>query len=235
MRFEPVLQPGRLIKRYKRFLADIELDNGEQITIHCPNTGAMTGCAEPGWQLWFSDSNNPKRKYRHTWEWVENQHGHRIMVNTGRANAIAQQAIEQGAIPALNHYQQIRREVKYGSENSRIDLLLQKGEQVDCYVEVKNVTLLGAAGQGYFPDAVTSRGQKHLRELMTMVEQGYRGCILFVVPHSGITRVSPAAHIDAEYAQLCQQAQQTGVEFFAISATPTEVGIEIGKVIDVTI
>ncbi|WP_298444049.1 DNA/RNA nuclease SfsA [uncultured Ferrimonas sp.] len=235
MKFEAPLQSARLIKRYKRFLADIQLDDGSEITIHCPNTGAMTGCAEAGWRVYYSDSNNPKRKYRHSWEWVENDQGHHIVVNTGRANALAEQALQAQMLAPLAAYQQIRREVKYGHENSRIDLLLQQPDLPDCYVEVKNVTLLAENGQGYFPDAVTTRGQKHLRELMAMVTAGHRACILFLVPHSGITRVAPAAHIDPTYAELCQQAQQSGVEFYAISAQANANGIDLVGTIDVTI
>lgn len=235
MKFELPLESGTLIKRYKRFLADVMLDNGEQITIHCPNTGAMTGCAEPGWRAYFSDSNNPKRKYRHTWEWVTSDNGDAIVVNTARANGLAEQAINEQRIEPLAAYRKVRREVKYGSENSRIDLLLQNSDLVDCYVEVKSVTLLEQQGQGFFPDAVTVRGQKHLRELMAMVAQGNRACILFIVAHTGITSVAPAEHIDPTYAQLCREAQQAGVEFYAISASANATGITLGDLLDVTI
>ncbi|QIZ77680.1 DNA/RNA nuclease SfsA [Ferrimonas lipolytica] len=235
MKFEPKLESARLIKRYKRFLADIELANGTQITIHCPNTGAMTGCAEPGWRVHYSDSNNPKRKYRHTWEWVENGQGDAIVVNTGRANYLAEEALTNKLIPQLAGYNSIKREVKYGQENSRIDLLLQNSDLCDCYVEVKNVTLLAEDGQGYFPDAVTTRGQKHLRELMSMVAQGSRACILFVVAHSGITKVTPAEHIDPKYAQLCRDAVAGGVEFYAVSAHAHSEGISLIEPIDVMI
>ncbi|GAA5191828.1 DNA/RNA nuclease SfsA [Ferrimonas gelatinilytica] len=217
MQFPTPLQSATLVKRYKRFLADVICDDGRELTLHCPNTGAMTGCAEPGWTVWFSDSGNPKRKYPCTWEWVESDRGHRIMVNTGRANALAQEGIEAGLLPELAEYPNLRREVRYGQENSRIDLLLQGEGLPDCYVEVKNVTLLEEDGQGYFPDAVTTRGQKHLRELMAICAEGERAAILFIVPHSGIDRVAPAAHIDPDYARLCREARDAGVGFFALS------------------
>ncbi|WP_067662465.1 DNA/RNA nuclease SfsA [Ferrimonas marina] len=226
MKFSTPLQSARLIKRYKRFLADVIDDQDQEFTLHCPNTGAMTGCAGPGWTVWYSDSQNPKRKYPCTWEWVESDAGHRIMVNTGRANALAQEGIEAGLLAPLANYPQIRREVRYGEENSRIDLLLSAEGKADCYVEVKNVTLLGEEGQGYFPDAVTLRGQKHLRELMAMVQQGHRAAILFVVPHTGIERVAPAEHIDPAYAQLCRDAKAAGVEFYALACDCDTHGVQ---------
>ncbi|MBY5980511.1 DNA/RNA nuclease SfsA [Ferrimonas balearica] len=216
MEFSPPLYSATLIKRYKRFLADIQGDDGSEMTLHCPNTGAMTGCAEPGWRVWYSDSGNPKRKYPCTWELVQNDQGHWICVNTGRANGLAELGIRNGLLESLAADADIRREVRYGSENSRIDLLLSGNDLISCYIEVKSVTLLGDNGQGYFPDAVTARGQKHLRELMEMVQQGHRAVLLFVVPHTGIERVSPAQHIDPEYARLCREAVGAGVEFLAL-------------------
>ncbi|GAA4895228.1 DNA/RNA nuclease SfsA [Ferrimonas pelagia] len=216
MEFSTPLDSATLIKRYKRFLADVTLQDGSETTLHCPNTGAMTGCAGVGWRVWYSTSDNPKRKYPCTWEWVESDRGDRIMVNTARANGLAEEAIRAKLLPILSSYDVIKREVKYGAENSRIDLLLQGADGIDCYVEVKNVTLLGQDGQGYFPDTVTTRGQKHLRELMTMVQAGQRAAILFIVPHTGIQRVAPAVHIDEDYARLCHQAQQAGVQFYAV-------------------
>lgn len=225
MEFSPPLHSAVLIKRYKRFLADIRQQDGAEMTLHCPNTGAMTGCAEPGWRVWYSDSGNLKRKYPCTWELVENELGHRICVNTGRANALAEEGIRAGLLASLNDYSSIRREVRYGSENSRIDLLLSGNDLISCYVEVKNVTLLGDEGQGYFPDAVTARGQKHLRELMEVVQQGQRAVLLFMAAHTGIERVSPASHIDPEYARLCREAAAVGVEFLALGCDMDDTGI----------
>lgn len=215
MIFDPPLQSGLLVARYKRFLTDVLLESGETITLHCANTGAMTGCAEPGTRVWYSTSNNPKRKLAHSWEIAESPAGHFICVNTARANQIARELIEQGALAPLAGYARLRTEVKYGEENSRIDLLLEDDERPSCYIEVKSVTLLDErvqAGMGYFPDAVTSRGAKHLRELMAMKAAGHRAVLLFMVLHSGIARMRPATHIDPLYSQLIVQAMAAGVE-----------------------
>jgi sugar fermentation stimulation protein A len=215
MQFDPPLQRATLLRRYKRFLADIQTPDGTELTIHCPNTGAMTGCAEPGSSVWYSESANPKRKYPHTWELAQNSAGDWMVINTQMANHLAEQTVRENHIEAFSAYETIRREVRYGLEKSRIDLLLQQPGLADCYIEVKSVTL-NESGVGFFPDAVTLRGQKHLRELSQMVAEGHRAAVLFVVAHSAIDVVKPAAHIDPEYARLCIQAARQGVEFFAI-------------------
>lgn len=224
MRFPMPLQSAILIKRYKRFLADVTTPDGQILTLHCANTGAMTGCAEPGDTVWYSTSSNPKRKYAHSWELTETQAGDFICVNTLQANALVKEAIELGRIPELAGYSSLRSEVRYGEENSRIDFLLQHDDKPDCYVEVKSVTLLEQS-RGYFPDAVTVRGQKHLRELQSMVEQGHRAVLLFAVLHSGIDQVSAARHIDPVYATLFEQVQKQGVEVVCYKAklSPTEI------------
>ena len=165
MKFLPPLESATLLKRYKRFLADIQFDDGSERTIHCANTGAMTGCATPGDKVWFSTSDNPKRKYPNSWELSQTAAGHRICINTARANQLAVEGIQQGVITELLDYEQLQTEVKYGQENSRIDILLSDPQKATCYIEVKSVTLLAeeSQGQGFFPDAVTTRGQKHLR------------------------------------------------------------------------
>lgn len=213
-----MLQKGTLIKRYKRFLADITNESGEQITIHCPNTGAMTGCAEPGFTVYYSTSDNKKRKYPNTFELAQNEHGHYIGINTIKANELAQQAIELGLIPELDGYHQLQREVKYGTENSRIDLKLQFDNKPDCYIEVKSATLLLDATKhlGAFPDAVTTRGQKHLRELSRLVESGQRAMLIFMVQHTGIQKVTIAEHIDQKYAEEFKKAVTAGVEIVVI-------------------
>lgn len=217
MLFNPKFEQGILIKRYKRFLADIELGDGTQLTIHCPNTGSMRNCLFPGEKVWYSTSDNPKRKYPNTWEQAQTDTGDIIGINTGRANELAAEAIANETITELSGYANLRREVKYGSENSRIDLLLDDPKLGRCYIEVKSCTLL-ENGQGYFPDAVTTRGQKHLRELMEMVSLGHRAVLLFVVQHSGITSVAAAQHIDPDYSQLLVQAHRAGVEILAYCA-----------------
>ncbi|OLQ80367.1 sugar fermentation stimulation protein SfsA [Photobacterium proteolyticum] len=217
MKFDPPLQAAKLIRRYKRFLADIEFPDGEVRTIHCANTGAMTGCAEPGSTVWYSTSDNPKRKYPNSWELTHTLDGDWICVNTARANRLAEEAINKNVITELQGYSSLRTEVKYGCENSRIDILLTAGDKPPCYIEVKSVTLL-EDGQGFFPDAVTSRGQKHLRELMEVAKNGDRAVLFFAILHSGIENVSAAHHIDPDYHKLIQQAERAGVEIICYKA-----------------
>ncbi|WP_272687693.1 DNA/RNA nuclease SfsA [Providencia sp. PROV079] len=220
MEFEPALQPATLIKRYKRFLADVTLPSGEEITIHCANTGAMTGCATPGDTIWYSTSNNTKRKYPYSWELTKTADGHFICINTLRANQLVAQALTEKHIPELSEYSVIKPEVKYGTENSRIDFFLTQNGLPDCFIEVKSVTLL-ENNQGFFPDAVTLRGQKHLRELMHIAKEGKRAILLFVALHTGINVASAAAHIDKQYAQLLEAARQSGVEVLCYQADIT--------------
>ncbi|MDN3609077.1 DNA/RNA nuclease SfsA [Vibrio ostreicida] len=234
MKFDPSLKSAQLIKRYKRFLADISLPNKTDITIHCANTGAMTGCATPGNTIWYSTSDNPKRKYPNSWELTETSCGDLICVNTARANQLAVEAIASGTIPELLGYQDLRTEVKYGNENSRIDILLKSERRPNCYIEVKSVTLLDdkQSGQGRFPDAVTTRGQKHLRELTEMAQNGSRAILLFTVLHSGIEKVSPAHHIDAQYSQLLKVAQERGVEVLCYKAQLSNSEMRLNERID---
>lgn len=185
MKFEPELESGKLIKRYKRFLADIKLDDNSERTIHCANTGAMTGCAEPDSTVFFSTSSNLKRKYPNSWELSVTENNHTICVNTLRSNQLVVEAIQDQNIKELTEYDELKTEVKYGSENSRIDILLTGKSLPDCYIEVKSVTLLSESGQGFFPDAVTTRGQKHLRELSEMAQLGHKAILFFAVLHSG--------------------------------------------------
>tara|TARA_Y100000780_G_scaffold30460_1_gene24958 strand:- start:27 stop:722 length:696 start_codon:yes stop_codon:yes gene_type:complete len=218
MKFPEPLVEGRLIRRYKRFLADVQLPDDTEVTAHCPNTGSMLGCQPENARVWLSRSDNPKRKLQYTWELVETAPGVLACVNTARPNAQARAAIEAGVVQSLAGYSQCRAEVRYGSEKSRIDLLLSgHGHEPDAWVEVKNVTL-AEGGEGYFPDAVTERGQKHLRELMAQVQNGDRAVLFFVVNHTGIEQVRPADHIDARYGQLLREACEAGVEVIAYRA-----------------
>ncbi|OON39911.1 sugar fermentation stimulation protein SfsA [Izhakiella australiensis] len=234
MEFSPALRPATLIARYKRFLADVVTAEGETLTIHCANTGAMTGCATPGDTIWYSTSDSSTRKYPHSWEITQTREGHWINVNTLRTNAVVREALESGWIPELSGYETLKAEVKYGSERSRIDFLLQAEEQVNCYIEVKSVTLL-QQGKGYFPDAVTERGQKHLRELISVAAEGHRAVLMFAVMHSGIEDVSPARHIDGRYAALLVQAQQHGVEVLAYKASLSHLGMQLKSSVTVTL
>lgn len=234
MKFSPPLLHGKLLKRYKRFLADVELPSGEQITIHCPNTGSMKNCNDPGADVWFSDSQNPKRKYQHTWEIVAVAEGTaKAGINTGLANKLVKEAIVDGVIKELQGYGSIRTEVKYGHENSRIDLLLEnEGQQ--CFVEVKNATL-GEGEVCYFPDAVTERGRKHLRELAAMVEEGHRAVLLFAVQHTGVKEMRPADHIDSAYGETLRAVKAAGVEVLAYQACINEQEIYLHKQLPVVL
>ena len=222
------LKKATLIKRYKRFLADIILEDGTETTLHVANTGAMTGCAEPGDTIWYSTSTNSKRKYPFSWELTQTKDNHFICVNTMRANQLVEEAIKAELISELVGYKNLKREVKYGNENSKVDIFLSQATsnsiEKDAYVEVKSVTLLGqttkqhADGQGFFPDAVTIRGQKHLRELTTLRQQGSRTVLFFAILHSGINKVSAAKHIDEKYSELLKAAQTANVEVIAYKA-----------------
>lgn len=228
MDYHPALRRATLVQRYKRFLADVITPEGEALTIHCANTGAMTGCATPGDTVWYSTSASLTRKYPHSWELTETQQGDWICVNTLRANSLVKEAISHQMIPELSGYTAMRSEVKYGAEKSRIDFLLQADNRTNCYIEVKSVTLL-QQGKGYFPDAVTVRGQKHLRELAKIAEEGERAVLFFAVLHSGIEDVSPARHIDAQYAELLAQAKRSGVEVLCYKARLSPEGLFIEK------
>ncbi|KTF17381.1 MULTISPECIES: DNA/RNA nuclease SfsA [Pseudoalteromonas] len=223
MKYSPALQSATLLKRYKRFLADLQLKDGSEFTAHCANTGKMTGCAEPGFSAFYSTSDNAKRKYPQSLELTKNNLSQLICVNTAIANKVVEEAINNNVITELNGYEQLQSEVKYGSENSRIDFLLTDSSKSDCYVEVKSVTLLSQSdpqsAQGYFPDAQTLRGQKHIRELIEMIEQGHRAVLLFAVLHEGINKVSGAAHIDEKYNALLNHAISKGVEVLVYKAS----------------
>ncbi|MCE0558693.1 MULTISPECIES: DNA/RNA nuclease SfsA [unclassified Motilimonas] len=228
MQFTPPLQAATLVKRYKRFLADVILEDGREVTVHIANTGAMTNCGSPGDTIWLSYSDNSKRKYAYSWELSQTQTGQLICVNTQRANQIVKQALLEQRIPELAQYSTIQAEVKYGDENSRIDFLLNDDELADCYVEVKSVTLLDQEN-GWFPDTKTPRGQKHLRELMAIKQTGARAVLLFAVMHSGIKTVSAAKQIDPIYNQLINEAQLAGVEILVYQAELSATELYLNK------
>ncbi|WP_314386737.1 DNA/RNA nuclease SfsA [Pseudomonas brenneri] len=215
MRFHPPLEEGRLIRRYKRFLADIETAAGELLTIHCPNTGSMFNCMVEGGPVWFSRSNDPKRKLPGTWEIAQTPQGRLACVNTARANQLVEEALNAGVITELNGFTALKREVPYGQEKSRIDFRLDYPDGA-AYVEVKSVTL-GFDGTpiAAFPDAVTQRGAKHLRELAHLARSGVRAVQLYCVNLSGIDGVRPAEEIDAGYAAALREAKAAGVQVLA--------------------
>ena len=229
MRFPSPLLRGRLIQRYKRFLADIVLDSGETITATCPNTGSMLGLNAPGSVVWVSKSDSVTRKYAHTWELIETDLGAGpalVGINTGHPNKLVAEAIEARRIKALNGYASLRREVKYG-EASRIDLLLEDDKKGRCYVEIKNVHLMRTAGLAEFPDCVTARGVKHLRELAQMVAEGHRAVMLFLIQRTDAKRFRLADDLDPTYAAAFREASAAGVEAmaYACALSPEEISV----------
>ena len=214
MNYTSGLTEARLIKRYKRFLADVRLNDGSIITVHCANTGAMTGCQPENARVWLTQSDNNKRKYPYSWELVELEDKALACINTSLTNKVVKQAIDDNLIAELADYPNCRTEVIYGEENSRIDFLLSHNDQL-CYVEVKHVTLKVDNRLGAFPDAVTKRGQKHLRELISQVQLGHRAVMLFIVMRTDIDTIVTADSIDPEYGQLLRQAVDMGVEVIA--------------------
>ena len=226
MKFTQTLRAASLLRRYKRFLVDVELDDGTRLTAACPNTGSMLGCCTPGSRVWLSASDSPTRKYRHTWELVEVE-GVLVGINTGLPNKLVREAIERGVITELGAYASLRGEVAFGAERSRIDLLLQDPARVDCYVEVKNVTAAVEQGVALFPDAVSARGAKHLRELMRLTADGRRAVLVYCVQRGDVGEVRPADAIDPRYGRTLREALAAGVEVLAYRARVTSQAIEL--------
>lgn len=229
MRFPAPLIPATLVKRYKRFLADVVMPDGTTITAHVANPGAMTGLAAPGARVWLSKSDKPGRKLPHSWELVEVDFGggpELVGVNTAHPNPLIGAAIATGLIPELAGYDNIRREVKYG-KNSRVDFLLEGTGRPPCYVEIKNVHLMRTAGLAEFPDAKTERGAKHLDELGDMVELGHRAMMLFLIQIGSATRFKLARDVDPKYGAGFDRARTRGVEAMAWKCTITRDGIEV--------
>ena len=230
MRFDQQLIPGILIERHHRFLAEVRLEDGTVVTAHCPNSGRMTTCAEPGFRVLISRAANPARRLAYTWELAHNGQCW-IGINTGWPPKVAAEAITAGSIPELAGYANLRAEVPYGSRRSRIDLLLTGGARPDAYVEVKSVTLVAADGSWCFPDAVTERGRKHLLELMGVVRAGGRGVMLYVIQRADDHFFRPAWEVDPEYAKTLRQAVRAGVEMLAWRAEVGPAGIELAAAV----
>ncbi|RUO57810.1 DNA/RNA nuclease SfsA [Pseudidiomarina insulisalsae] len=233
MQFDNPLQQAFLVRRYKRFLADVyhpdwpEHSTPEQpLTVHCPNTGAMTGCAEADMKVWLSASENPKRKYRYTWELAQTQAGNRICINTHRANTVVGEALLTGKLAALSDLSALQPEQRYGYDNRRIDWLATDSCGRKVFIEVKSVTL-AEGSQGYFPDTVSKRASEHLKSLMTMANEGHRAVVVYCVFHSAVEQVSAADHCDPEYARTAVQARQQGVEFYAVQCAISAEGITV--------
>ena len=218
----PPLTRGRLLKRYKRFLADVALDQGETVTAHCSNSGRMTACNKAGQPVYLSYHDNPKRKLKYTWELIEMPTS-LVGVNTLVPNRLVAKALENGVVPELSQYTQVAREVKV-NQHSRLDLKLTVPELPDCFVEIKNCTLV-ENGCAMFPDAPTTRGQKHLQELAKLKATGARAIIFFLIQRTDATHFSPADVIDPEYGRLLRKVTQQGVEILAYDVTITLEGI----------
>jgi sugar fermentation stimulation protein A len=229
MRFSSPLVSATLVRRYKRFLADVLLPTGEQITVHVANPGSMLGLATPGSRVWLSKSANAKRKLAHSWELVEVDFGggaEIVGINTGHPNLLVAEAIAAGAIVEIAGYASARREVKYG-RNSRVDFLLEAPDRPPCYVEVKNVHLMRRPGLAEFPDCVTARGAKHLAELADMVAAGSRAVMLFLIQIGSATRFALARDIDPAYGAAFDKARAAGVEAIAYTCGVTTEGIVV--------
>ncbi len=227
MKFQTPLLRGTLIKRYKRFMADVELDDGQVVTAHCANSGSMESVREPGSEVWISPADNPNRKLKYTWELI--RVGKSLVgVNTGLPNKLVSEAISAGKIDALTGYATLRNEVKYG-KNSRIDILLEDPKKPMCYVEVKNTTLRRdlAGGPVEFPDAVTERGAKHLVELTDMVRDGHRAVMFYLVQREDAPAFRTADDIDPTYGQALRKAMKAGVEVLCYGCKLTPKKIEI--------
>ena len=228
MKYEHELFHGTLIKRYKRFLADVKLDNGEIVTAHCANSGSMLSLKDEGNEVWLSPATNPKAKLDYKWEIVKASDA-MVGINTSWPNKLVEEAILDGTITELQGYDDLRREMKYGKK-SRIDLFLSNHpENADCYVEVKSVTLSRETALGEFPDSVTTRGTKHLNELKDMVDQGSRSVMLYLAQRSDINKFKVASDIDPAYADALEVAKAKGVEAYCYICQITPSGINVGK------
>ncbi len=225
MKFDHSLIPGRLIRRYQRFLADVELNDGSIVTAHCPNSGSMLSCLVPGNEVRLSYHQNPRRKYPFTWEMIK-INSIWVGINTMVPNRLVHQAIVARRLPEFNEYHEVIREPKIG-RNTRLDLLLKSRDR-QCFVEIKNVTLV-ENGLALFPDAVTARGSKHLMELMELKRQGHRAVILFIIQRADGQYFGPASHIDPVYSAKLHQAYQNGVEVLAYRAVVTPESIELDR------
>jgi sugar fermentation stimulation protein A len=225
VRFEPPLIPARLLRRYKRFLADVEFPDGQRTTVHCPNTGAMLGCADPGMDIRLSRATNPDRKYPLTWELVEALPGVWVGIHTGRSNGLVREGLEDGTLQELQGYSHIQGEVTLGP-GFRVDFVLSgHARRPDCCLEVKNVTAAVQDGVALFPDAVSERASRHLRELMERAAAGQRAVLCFCVQRDDVHEVRPADVIDPTYGRTLREALAAGVEVMAYAArvNPEEV------------
>jgi len=234
MRFQTPLVPARLIRRYKRFLADIQLADGREVTAHCANPGSMMGLAEPGMKIWVEPNDDPKKKLKYGWRLVDHENGHYTGVDTAVPNRALKAALIAGEVPEFVGYSTVLPEQKYG-EKSRIDFLLRQDGLQDAYVEVKSVTLSRQAGLAEFPDSVTARGTKHLGELAAMVAQGHRAVMFYLVQRTDCERMTLAGDIDPTYAAAFEAARAAGVEVLCYGTKISPEGVELGRPVPITL
>jgi len=225
MQFPTPLIGGTLIQRYKRFLADVVLDDGTELTVHCPNPGAMLGLNSPGYRVWLSRSDDPKRKLAHTLEIVEADGG-LVGINTMHPNRLVAEALAADAIPELSGYATHRREVNYGTR-SRVDFLLQHPDRAPCWLEIKNCHLMRAAGLAEFPDCVAARSTRHLLELETMVAAGDRASVLFVVQRTDCQAFTACHELDPTFAKALDRVADAGVEVLVYACSVTVDGVTL--------
>lgn len=231
MEFARPLVPGRLVRRYKRFLADIELASGEIVTAHCANPGAMTGLNAPGLGVWVEPNDDPKRSLRYAWRLVE-LGDHWAGIDTAAPNRIVAEALAARRIPELAGYSEVRPEVRYGTK-SRVDFLLGGAGLPPAYVEVKNVHLMRAPGLAEFPDSVTARGARHLDDLADMVRAGNRAVMLYCIQRTDCDRLALAADIDPAYAAAYRRARAAGVEALAWACAISREGITLDRAVPI--
>lgn len=234
IQFDPPLVPATLRRRYKRFLADVTLADGSGLTVHCPNTGSMLGLDRPGIRVWIRDSANAARKYPWSWELAEPEPGRLVGINTGLSNRLVQSALEAGMLPSLQGFDEIRREVRQG--NSRLDFQLRASASGEsCFLEVKNVTAAVVDGLALFPDAVSERASRHLRELVELKRLGHRCGLVYCVQRDDVTMVEPAREIDPVYARTLEQAVEQGVEVYALGASLSPQSIVLDRAVRVAV
>ncbi len=228
MRFQTPLVPARLIRRYKRFLADVSLESGGEVTVHCPNPGAMLGLAEPGMRVWLETNDDPRKKLKHGWRLVELPGDHLAGIDTSVPNRVVKEALLARAIPALSDYDKVTPEVRYGT-NSRVDFVLQGPGLPNAYVEVKNVHLRRSGALAEFPDCVTKRGAKHLDELANVVAQGHRGMMLYLVQRTDCREFRLARDLDPGYSEAFDRARNAGVEAVCHTTRISTESVDIGE------
>ena len=228
MRFQTPLVPARLLFRYKRFLAQVLLQDGQEVTAHCPNPGSMMGLCERGMKVFVEPNSDPRKKLKYAWRLVDHENGHMTGIDTGAANKIVKEALKARKIALFEHYETLRSEVKYGTQ-SRVDFVLTEPGQKKIYLEVKSVSLMRKQGVAEFPDSVTVRGLKHLKELSRVVEMGHRGALLFLIQRSDCNVCKIARDIDPVYAKGLEDAVVRGVEILSMVCHLSENGIDIDK------